>query len=171
MAVAVERDIASIGKRVDNIEAKVIQVSEAVIEHRTRLENGVRVFADQKDRLEAVEKKIEPKPPSVYKIIGITISVVMAGAGALWALANNLRDRPTIEQIDKVFDRHDRNGHADMQADMQYVQVEQGIQRTIMKDVQLEQKTQGAKLDTLIQRTPEPPKRATRKPPRRRRSP
>jgi hypothetical protein len=169
--MATERDIAGIGRRVDNIEAKVTQVSESIIEHRTRLENGVRVFQDQKDRLETVEKKIEPKPPSVYKIIGITFSVVMAGAGALWALANNLRDRPTVEQIDKVFDGHDQNGHSDMKSDVRAVQVEQGAQRVIMDDVQLEQKSQGYKLDTLIQRTPEPPKPVVRKPPRRRRSP
>jgi len=138
-------------------EERLAKVSDAVIEHRTRLENGVRVFADQKDRLETVEKKIEPKPPSVYKIIGITFSVVMAGAGALWALANNLRDRPTVHQIDKVFDGHDKNGHADMKNDVRAVQVEQGQQRIIIEDVQMEQKSQGAKLDTLLNRTPENP--------------
>jgi hypothetical protein len=169
--MAVERDISQLSRRVGSVEEKQAEMREAVVEHRTRLQNGVKVFADQKDRLETIEKKIEPKPPSVYRIIGITISVVMAGAGSLWALANNLRDRPTVDQIDKVFESHDKNGHSDMKADVRAVQVEVSAQRIIMDDLHLEQKIQGAKIDTLIQRTPEPAKPAVRKPPRRRRSP
>lgn len=152
-----EREIVALSARVGNIESRQSEIGEAVVEHKTRLQNGVNVFSDQKKRIENIEKKIEPKPPSVYKIIGITISLMVAGAGSLWALANMLRDRPTVEQIDKVIDHHDSSGHNGMKSDIRAVQVEQGAQRTMIEAVQLEQSSQGDKLDTLIQRTPEPP--------------
>lgn len=157
-----ERELEMLAKRLSAAEERLIDIREAVVEHRTRLQNGVKVFADQKDRLETVEKKIEPKPPSVYKIIGITLTVVLAGAGALWALANMLRDRPTIDQIDRVIDSHDISGHEGMKNDVRSVQVEQGQQRILIEDVQMEQKSQGKKLDTLLNRTLDTPSTSPR---------
>jgi uncharacterized protein YqgV (UPF0045/DUF77 family) len=151
-----ERDIVVIEGRISNAEDRINKMSEAIVEHRTRLQNGVKVFGDQKDRLDTIEKKIQPSPPSVYKIIGITFAVMMAAAGALWALANTIRDRPTIEQIDKVIHAHDKGGHSEMREKISSVKEEQTKQRVIIESVQTEQQAQSTKLDTLIQRTPEP---------------
>lgn len=155
--MAVEKDISTLNRRVGTVEEKVAEMREAVVEHRTRLQGGVKTFSSHLDRIETIEKKIEPNLPSVPKIVGITFAIMMAAAGALWALANMIRDRPTVEQIDKVIDSHDTNGHRDMKDDIRSVQIEQGKQRTLFESMQVEQKTQGGKLDTLLLRTPAPP--------------
>lgn len=125
----------------------------AAVEHRVRLENGVKVFADQKERLERIEQKIEPKQPSVSRIIGVTLAVVIAGAGALWALANMLRDRPTVEQIESIVDLHDEVGHKGIREDVGQIKVEQGAQRALIEGVVGGQKEQGGKLDQLLEQT------------------
>lgn len=144
----------------------MIELKEAVVEHRVRLDNGVKVFADQKEKVRQLEERTAPKQPSILKVVGITITVVAIGATALWGLAMMLRDRPTVEQIDKIIDHHDTNGHEVVRDDMRDVQKEQAAQRTLIEGVKTEQKTQGGKLDTLLDRTPAPrtPRRRRRRP-------
>jgi len=136
------------------IRQDVDALKQAAVEHRVRLENGSNVFRGYDQRIRSVEERTTPKPPSVYKIIGITLTVVFTGAVALWALANMLRDRPTLDQIEKIIKAHDDGGHHTVREDVRAVQVEQGAQRALIENVQVEQKNQGAKLDQLLERTP-----------------
>jgi hypothetical protein len=133
----------------DDIEG----LKEAVVEHRVRLENGTKVFATYGERLKDVETRITPRPPSILKIAGITLTVIALGATSLWGLANMLRDRPTVEQLDKVFDRHDTGGHDGMRKEIRAVTAEQAVQRVMLEGVQDIQKDQVHKLDTLLERT------------------
>jgi hypothetical protein len=128
----------------DRVREELGELKEAVVEHRVRLENGVKVFADQKARLETIEQKIAPSP---FKIISVTVGIFLVGAGSLWGLANMLRDRPTLEQVEKVMDKHEDNGHPALRQDVRAIQTE-------IQGVQTEQKRQGAKLDTLLERVP-----------------
>ena len=150
------------------IRDDVDDLKEAAVEHRVRLENGSAVFRGFDSRIKTVEERTVPKPPSAIKIIGITLMVVMTGAGALWALANMLRDRPTVEQIDKIIDSHEQGGHKELRDDVNSIQTEQGAQRTLIEAVKTEQVVQHEKLDTLLERTPAPP---PKRPQKRRRSP
>lgn len=141
-----------------SLHREVIALREAVAEHRVRLENGSHVFQKYDDRfhrnderVKEIEDKIAPKPPSVYKIVGITLSVVLAGAGALWALANMLRDRPTVEQIEKIIHKHDEVGHKSVREDVREIQKEQGAQRVIIEGVKSEQQAANVKLDQILE--------------------
>jgi hypothetical protein len=143
-------DVRSFSKRLDTVEEKVGEMREAAIEHKTRLENGVKVFAKHEARIEEIENKIEPRPPSIAKIVSITITCLIAAATALWSYANMMRDRPTTDQIEKIIHSHDANGHKTMRDDVRAVQTEQAAQRVMIESIQATQATQGKNLDTLV---------------------
>lgn len=138
-------------------------VNATMVEHRMRLENGTKVFQDTRERMNEIDKRTAPKPVSVGKIVGITLTVVIAGAGALWALANNLRDRPTMDQIHEVMDTHKENGHKETRSDIRAIQVTQGQQKAAIDAISAEQQGQGRKLDSILERLPEPRKPRKRK--------
>jgi len=145
------------------LRREVNDLKEAAVEHRVRLENGTNVFRDYSARIGAIEEKITPKPPSIAKIIGITLTIVFAGAGALWGLANMLRDRPTADQIRDVVQQHDDVGHKSIREDVHDIHREQSQQRVLIEQVTTAQGQQDKKLDRLLEQTKDSP------PPRRRR--
>lgn len=150
--------MAAIEERVKNLEGDVTGLREANAVTGVRLENGVKVFAKFEERITGVEHRTSPKPPSIIKIVGITLAVVMSGAGALWALANNLRDRPTVEQMEKVMERRDKGhehaGHKDIRVTVDSIQKEQGAQRILIDHSIRQQDRDTKKLDAPIQRLP-----------------
>jgi hypothetical protein len=127
------------------------EVKEAVLEHRLRLENGIHVFAAVRKELDELEARTMPRSPSVYKIVGVTLALVMAGASALWGLSNMLRDRPTLEQVDTLMKGHDAAGHRDQ---IRAIQTEQVEQRALIEQVQSAQARQVGKIDELLDRVP-----------------
>lgn len=154
------------------VKDDVAELKEAAVEHRVRLQNGSNVFQGWDDRISKVEDRTTPKPISAFKVVGITLSVALAAAGALWALAMMIRDRPTVDQLEKVMehrqDSHEEAGHKAMRENVGAIQQEQGAQRVLIEGVKTEQGSQDKKLDVLIQRVPEnpPPRRAPRRSPR-----
>jgi hypothetical protein len=144
--------------RVGEMEAKLDEVKDTVLKHDLRLDTGVKTFDANKKRLATIEEQIRPKPPSIYTIIGITLTIVFAGAGSIWGLANMLRDRPTANQIQEIFKSHNRSGHQTIRDDTRAVQTEQAAQRTLIEGVKTEQKIHTGKLDTLLDRVPKPPR-------------
>lgn len=140
---------------VEELKSAMSEVREAGVEHRIRLENGSHVFQDIKAELET----LKPKPVSPMKIVVITISLFCTAAGALWALSNMLRDRPTLEQVDTVIDRHEEQGHKATQKEMGEIREDLVEQRVIIEDVSKEQRTMGVqqkkidqKIDQLLER-------------------
>ncbi len=97
---------------------------------------------DLEKRLTAIEEQLKPRPRSVNAIVAITVTVVLAGAAAIWGLANVIRDRPTATQIQEILrssdGSHDRS-----------IQNEQAAQRILIRDV-------GRQLDTLLGRSNRP---------------
>lgn len=87
----------------------------ALVKHQTaadtRFDNGREVFSELKSKLNEVDTRTQPKPPSVLKIISITLTCVMIAATALWGLSTKLSDRPTTEQLEKIFATHEKLGH------------------------------------------------------------
>ena len=142
-----DRASTSADRTLEKIMVDVDELKRAAVEHRVRLENGTKVFGGWSERIQAIEERTTPKPPSITKIVGITLSIILASSGALWGLANMLRDRPTVQQIREVVKSHDANGHKDMKGNVRSVQLEQGAQRVIIEDV-------SRKVDALLERTP-----------------
>jgi hypothetical protein len=154
------------GHRIDRLEGEVAEVKddvgklkEAAVEHRMRLQNGTKVFEGWDKRIGDIEKRITPKPPSITKVAGISLSIFLAFAAALWGLAHMLRDRPTADQLEDLFmkqgEHHEAVGHKGMRQDIQAIQREQTEQRIMIKSVADEQKTHSEKLDKLLRRIPE----------------
>jgi hypothetical protein len=142
---------------------EVSNLRDAAVEHRVRLENGSKVFNSWDDRIAEIERRTMPKPISIIKVVGMTIGVFMALAGALWALSEKLADRPTTRQIDSIMDKHQKGGHKETREEIRAIQVEQVEQRTLLEGTSKKVDGQGAKLDQLLERVPKPA------PPRRRR--
>lgn len=161
--------LAELRKDVNQLQAHdlasrkdISALQQAATEHRMRLENGTHVFSALKDEIADLDARTTPRAPSVLKIVAITLALVTAGAGALWGLSNMLRDRPTLEQVDKVMDKHQANGHKATHEQIESIKHEQYEQRTLIKDVKTEQLAQDEKLDTLLDRVPEPRRRPPR---------
>jgi hypothetical protein len=130
------------------LQEKVNAMQETLVEHRVRLENGTKVFGGYGTRIAGLEEVTRPKPVSVSKVAGITFTIVMAGAVALWGLANLLRDRPTMDQIEHVVEQHDATGHQSIREDVRDIKAAQEIQQGLIEGAT-------GKLDTLLERTPE----------------
>jgi hypothetical protein len=152
--VELRKDVGVLQRHDLEHAASISALETATVEHRMRLENGVKVFADQKDRLTTVEERVAPKVPSIIKIVGITLAVVSMGAGALWGLSNRLRDRPTIEQVEKVINTHDGNGHKATVESIGQIRLEQTQQRTLIGNIDSKVKDQVDKLDEILDRVP-----------------
>ena len=112
-----------------------------------------------------LSEMVRPKPPSITKVVTITLGLVVVGAGALWGLSDMLRDRPTVEQVDRVFQRYDDSheaaGHKELREDVHSIQKEQALQSVKLQDVQEQQGTDSEKLDTVLERLPVPRRRHT----------
>jgi hypothetical protein len=149
------KDVLRLLERTASLESDFDTVRQAVAEHRMRLENGSHVFREQKKQLSELNAKLTPSPPSLLKIVALTISLVTMGASALWALSNTLRDRPTTEQLQQVVKEHDDTGHSVVRDQVQQIRQEQAIQRTLIDRVEQQQATDSRKLDQVLDRLPE----------------
>ncbi len=168
MADDLQRQINRLGGDVEEIKDDVSELKEGGIEHRVRLENGIKVFSSHADRLQTLEERTMPRATSMTKIAAVTFAVFVALAGALWALAHMLRDRPTTDQLREVLqiqdDMHEAAGHKAMRDDIAGIKKEQWSQGTILKAVQRTQEAQSVKIDQILDRLPH--SRSRRRPPR-----
>ncbi len=157
------KDVGALQSHDREHSERLSKLTTTAVEHRMRLENGVKVFSDQKARLATVEDRISPQPPSVLRIVGLTIGIVSLGAGSLWGLSNMLRDRPTSGQIEKIIDSHDDSGHRAVRDDINNIQKTQALQSKAIDDLGTEQKAVTRKIDTLLDRVPAPTPRRRRR--------
>lgn len=160
---AFEHRLNELERKVETLEETATQLRESTAEHRLRLENGSKVFREMRDGLEKVRAATTPQPVSALKIVAITLTVVVAGAGALWGLANMLRDRPTTEQIDTMIEAHRDAGHPMIERDIRQIREQQAVLSTKQEQIKESQAKADAKLDELLDRVP-----AVRTPRRRR---
>jgi hypothetical protein len=150
------RRIAVLENNMNAANKALNDLQAAQIEHRVRLENGTKVFADWQERIGEIETRISPKePPSIYKVVGFTLTVVLALAGALWGLANELRDRPTVSDVHGTLESHQDIGHSDTRAEIRAIQSTQAQQKVLIDEIRASQDKQGEKLDRVLERLPE----------------
>ena len=95
-----------IKERLRLAEREIAEMKEKIVEHRVRLENGGKTMRDTEKRISHLEHTTAPKAVSPLKIVGITLTVMVTCTGALWGLANMLRDRPTMDDVEKMIERH-----------------------------------------------------------------
>ena len=96
--------------------------------------------------------------------MAITLSLVISVGGALWTLANRLRDRPTTHEVHRAIDGHEVSGHGDLRDSIGSIHKEQGAQGERIGQAAKASKANAKKLDMLLERTPE--RRRTRRRPR-----
>lgn len=166
----VRTEVKALKVDVGDMKSDVSDLNKAVVEHRVRLENGTHVFAGlRKDvssnetAIEDLAERIRPKPPSIVKIVTLTLGFVAVGSAALWGLSNMLRDRPTVEQVDRVFqgydEAHEAGGHRQLRDDVHSIQQEQALQSKRIGDVAEQQDKDSEKLDRVLERLPAPRRR------------
>ncbi len=147
----IERDVRDMRK-------EIVELTKSQARIQQRLENGTKVFTDWDERIGKVEHRTAPKPTPVWKVAMTTIGLFCTAAGALWGLSNMLRDRPTTDQIQRVFESreaiHNEAGHKRLRLDVGAIQKEQAVQHELIRQVQADQRGQGDKLDQLLERVP-----------------
>ncbi len=104
--------------------------------------------------LKVIDTRTALKPVPIFKIIGIAITVSMAAATGLWAMADSFSDRPTNQAVDRSFNSHEQNGHRDVTQKFSEIKIEQAEQRILLKVVKEKLTDQDRKLDDLLERTP-----------------
>lgn len=120
---------------IDDIAKDVKKLSEAVIEHRVRLENGVRVFTEQKEKLAAVALAVVPKPMPVFKVVGLVLTIFMIITASIWAIADKLGDRPTAVQMEQQLKRVTSQN----QDEVARLREDMAAQHALIEDVQASQ--------------------------------
>lgn len=152
---------------VNHAEDEIDELQRESVEHETRLANGRKVFDAHDKRLAVIEERTTPAPPSVMKIVALTLGIFMALSGALWALSEKLADRPTVKQLDQVLkksnDHHETSGHTSMRDDVRQIQTEQIRHRHQLDVVQKTQATHGSQLKKVLDRLPKPRRRNNRR--------
>jgi uncharacterized coiled-coil protein SlyX len=150
--------LAELNQRVTTLEGGVAALEDTVsehgetlVEHRTRLENGTKVFGEMGERL----KRLEPRAPDWLKVIGVGIALLaMFVAAQLW-ISGEFADRPTDSQIDKIVSSHDESGHKDAAKERRAIREEQVAQRAAINALKEEQVKVTKKLDVLLERIPQ----------------
>jgi hypothetical protein len=99
----------------DGVRNDIAEIREALVEHRVRLENGVKVFGDFKDQLD----KLKPKAPDWLKLLGFAVGLFGMAVGGIWWVADAVHDRPTVEQLEHVLDVHEERGHPKIEKTIQ----------------------------------------------------
>jgi len=159
----VKTQVRSVSADVAALKVDINILKEGAVEHRMRLENGSNVFSAMRKDLDEVDKRTRPRPPSIIKIVGLTLALFTTAAGSLWMLANMLRDRPTVEQLEGVLKKydaaHEAGGHKDLRGDVHEIQREQAIQGKAISNVVEQQAHDTKKLDTVLERLPPRPRR------------
>lgn len=141
-------------------ERRTRMLEEALTEHRMRLENGTHAFqklreehAELRDSHVAMNIAITPKPPSLWKITGVILGIIISGSGALWTMSTKFSDRPTMDRIHGIEDRHQASGHKGTDDRIRAVRDVQIEQTSAIKNLKESVGDQGKKLDILIKRT------------------
>lgn len=108
--------------------------------------------------IDDIDKRTSPPPPSVVKVIAITLTVFITAATALWGLAQKLSDRPTTEQMRQILHTHEGNGHTTLRSDVQLIRAAQTAQRVIIDQAAKQGRSNSQKLDKLLFRLPDRPR-------------
>jgi uncharacterized protein HemX len=130
-------DPSDLSHRIIRLETAEREMRDALAEHRVRLENGTKVFAEVREQLP------RPMPPS--KVIALTLAVVTAAGGALWSLSEKLAERPTTQQVQRALE--DTRG-----AVTRELQATQAEQRVLIEQLTKQQASQSEKLDEVLER-------------------
>ena len=145
-----------------SLEKDVKEIRDMALAHNIRLENGTHAFETvnrsvekTNKRIDEIDKRTTPVPPSVAKVIAITLTVFMAAATALWGLAQKLSDRPTTDQMQQILHSHDGNGHTQLRKDVTMIRSEQKVQSVIMDKHGRQQTANSKKLDKVLLRLPD----------------
>ncbi len=121
---------------------RALEVDMATVQQR--LDAGNKAFETQRQATTALKDEIvasRPQAPSASRIVGITLGVIALGGGALWALSAKLSDRPTMQQIESITDKHAASdGHPSVSDDIQLIQRAQTEQRVQSKAFQTQTK-------------------------------
>lgn len=134
----------------EELKKDVAELKEATVEHRLRLENGVKVFGDFDERI----KRLEPKAPDWLKLLMAGVTLLGIALGAYYGVVEKLHDRPTAEQLEKVVDKHVEHGHPAAEKQLQDIREEQVEQRTVIQNIDKRQGEVHQKLDRLLEQQP-----------------
>lgn len=152
--------IARLEADVGELKEDMALVKEAIVEHRLRLENGTKVFSDLRGDIADKSGKIaalQPKPPSISKVVSLTLALVMAGGGVIWLMATMLHERPTHEQVyqsmDSSHEAHEAAGHRELREDVEDIKTLQAVQQKLIENVGKQQAQDSSKLDKILRQT------------------
>lgn len=145
----------------------VKELREGFVEHRVRLENGVRVFAKHDEaaakqdvKIQCLEDTVAPKPTPIFKVVGIALTAFVLMSGGIWAVADKLAERPTAGQMERQLERVvERN-----QEELGHIRKDMAEQRSLIKDVKASQ----AELRVDMRQTTKTLQKLVQKPPTRR---
>ena len=123
------RPMRSTADIVAQVQRTVSYLKEEQTKNTFRFDNGRKAFDDLREEI----TKLKPVAPNMYRIIGITLTVISLVGGAVWVLATSIGERTTHPELKEALIKHDDTGHSDLREDFRAVQREQSRQNETMK--------------------------------------
>jgi len=113
-----------------------VQAQEQTSLTKERFAQGNVAFAAIRESIGQLTSVVQPKPVSLGRVIGLTVTIVALAGGALWGLSTKLSDRPTIEQVRSVVSEHSANGHPTLSNDIAGMKQEQAVQGVKLEGIE-----------------------------------
>lgn len=111
------------------------QMAEHLAVTKQRFETGNEAFSAMRESIGQLSQAVQPRPVSVARVVGLTVTMVLAAGAALWALSAMIADRPRIEQVREVISDHASNGHPSLTEDIAGIKQEQAVQRVKLESI------------------------------------
>lgn len=147
-------NLETLNRDVSELQDDMTEVKEKLVAHETRFGNGIHVMDGMKDRIDKVEKKVEPKAPDWLKLMLAGLSVIGVLMGAQLFLTDRFNDRPTHEEADKMI-APIKAAQKETAKDVGNIQKSQAASETSIKNIETVQQRQGDKIDMILERLPE----------------
>ena len=134
---------------VAELQDDMVSVKGKIVEHDTRLGNGIHVMTEMKTDIDA----LKPKAPDWLKLMlaGLAIVGVLMGA-QLW-LTDRFNDRPTQAQMDKSI-APIKAAQKETAKEIVGIEKSSSAAQTSIKNIERTQTQQGEKLDAILIRLP-----------------
>jgi len=111
-------------------------IEEAIVEHRMRLENGVKAFSELKEE----QKALKPKPLNWITVTFSAIGVLITVLSSWWALSTKFAERPTISDVKEIVQSHSQiHGHPGTIEELKANREEQQEQRRTLDRIETRQ--------------------------------
>jgi hypothetical protein len=131
------------------LQEDMAEVREKLVQHETRLGNGIHVMTELKSDID----NLKPKAPDWLKLMLAGLSVVGVLMGAQLWLTDRFNDRPTHGELGTQIAPIEQ-AQKETANEIRDIEKSQSAQQISIKNIESTQTAQSKKIDTILERLP-----------------